>query len=154
MSAFDQYYIQVIDEQGEMAKAANIERKAQGLESTLQAVDTHSKLTLNQVTQVFNMGFNVFQQLLNVFGISLPPIAAATIQSIVSMASAYTAAAAASAAGHDYIAAGIMIAAIISMAANIASATAANEATEKALRSSQQLAQSMVSFANSWRYLY
>jgi hypothetical protein len=154
MSMVDQMYIPIIDEQGEMGKAANIERRAQGLENTLQRVDAHSNLTLRQVTQVFNMGFNVFTNVLNVFGISLPPIATATIQSLVSMAAAYTAAAAASAAGHDWVAAGLMIVAIISMVSNIASAVASNEATQKALHSSQQLAQSMVSFANSWRYLY
>src|SRR4030042_4065196 len=118
MSMLDQMYIPLIDEQGEMGKAANVERRAQGLESTLRQVDTHAKLTLNQVAQVFNMGFNVFTSVLSVFGVSLPPIASATIQSIMSMAHAYTAAAAASAAGHDWIAAGMITVAVISMLSN------------------------------------
>jgi hypothetical protein len=152
--SFNDYTIQIIDEIGELAKAQNIERRAQQLESALQKVDTHSKLTANQVASVFNTSFNLFQNVLNVFGVSIPPIAGALINSLVSMASAYSAAAAASAAGHDYIAASIMGMAVIAMTTNIIGATAANTAAEKALNESQRLAQSFISFANSWRFLY
>ncbi len=161
MSEFYTDSIFLLDTTEELAKLDHVDQKAKDARKEVQKADEavdrlegHMKMTFKQAVHIFTAGYRMVENLLNMFGISIPPVINAIVSGMNPLISAIGALGTAETALGN-IFAGIAVAmAVTSMISGMMAAQNAEDETARAIQQGRQFTQSILSFSNSWRNIY